>query len=419
MTAPPSTPGRDALSGKRILLGVSGGIAVYKAAELARLLVKRGAVVSVVMTEAAQRFVTPLTFEALTGNPVGTALWETRGQGERREIHHTEAGRHADCIVIAPATADFIARMAAGLAGDLLGSILLASRAPVLVCPSMNMEMLAHPATQRNLATVSGFAGHVVLEPAAGELACGVVGPGRLPEPTEIVHHIARLLSPQDLAGRRLLISAGATREYFDPVRFLSNPSTGRMGFALAEAAWLRGALVTLVCGHTELTPPEFVPAVRVDSAAEMAEAVRARIPASDALIMAAAVSDWTATEKAPQKQKKRGSTSTLELVATEDILHATQHMGPAVRVGFAAETDAVVEHALEKMARKGLHAIVANRVSGTELSTGFGSATNAGILLRADRELPQELPLESKLGFAHRVLDVVAELLAARGAPR
>lgn len=412
------------LAKKRVLLGVTGGIAAYKSAELARLLIKAGARVSVVMTEAATRFVGPLTFEALTGQPVGLSLWQTAeasglGSGlespaSARQIHHTEASRHADLIVIAPATADTLARMAQGRADDLLTSILLASKRPTLVAPAMNNEMWSHPATQRNIEFLRTWPHITLVEPASGELACGVVGPGRLPEPAELVRWAERVLIPQDLAGMRVVVTAGPTREYADPVRFWSNPSTGRMGFALADAAWKRGADVQLIHGTVDLTVPAGVRGQWADSAEQMKLAVERAIADADALVMAAAVADWRPAHVSAEKQKKDpqgdGVPMSLSLERTADILAATRDRGPRIRIGFAAETTSLVEHARAKLQAKNLDVIVANAVSRGASATGFGAPSNAGWILRRDGS-KEEVPLMDKAAFAHRVLDEVARL--------
>ncbi len=405
------------LQNRQILLGITGGIAAYKAAELARNLVRAGADVHVVMTESATRFITPLTLEALTGNPVGTSLWSTRAGAEQdsREIHHTEAGRHADAIVIAPATANFIGRTAHGLADDLLSSILLASNCPVLLAPAMNAEMWKNPLVQRNLETLQSLDRYHTVGPGVGELACRVTGPGRLAEPREILESLERVLrdqsSTRDLEGHRIVVTAGPTREHIDPVRFLSNPSTGRMGFALANAAAQRGAAVTLVHGPVDGDIAPSIERVPVISAEEMLQAVETALEGADVLVMAAAVADWRPTLSAEHKQKKSEGPLALEMVRTPDILQETAGWPGLMRVGFAAETQDLLEHARDKLERKKLDILIANLVGPSAEGTGFGTETNGGwILTNQGRET--ELPLLSKSAFADQILDSILSKL-------
>ena len=405
------------LQNRQILLGITGGIAAYKAADLARHLVRAGADVHVVMTESATRFVTPLTLEALTGNPVGTSLWDTTEGAEEgaREIHHTEAGRHADCIVIAPATANFIGRTANGLADDLLSSILLASRCPVLLAPAMNAEMWKNPLVAKNLETLTALDRYHTVGPGVGELACRVTGPGRLAEPAEIVDALRAVLrkhaEERDLEGRRIVVTAGPTREHIDPVRFLSNPSTGRMGFALANAAARRGAEVTLLHGPVQGEIAARVKPVPILSAEDMLAAVQGSLEGADVLIMAAAVADWRPSVSADQKQKKTSGPLALEMVRTPDILQETVQAPGVLRVGFAAETEDLLVHAREKLARKSLDLLVANEVGPAAEGTGFGTPTNGGWILNAQGQ-ETEVPLVTKADFAERVLDAIRERL-------
>jgi phosphopantothenoylcysteine decarboxylase/phosphopantothenate--cysteine ligase len=409
------------LRNRHILLGITGGIAAYKAADLARHLVRGGADVHVVMTEAATRFVTPLTLEALTGNPVGTSLWDTSEGAEEgsREIHHTEAGRHADCIVVAPATANFNGRTAHGLADDLLSSILLASSCPVLLAPAMNAEMWKNPLVAVNLETLRALDRYHVVGPTTGELACRVTGPGRLSEPADIVDALVGVLrdqaSARDLEGNRVVVTAGPTREHIDPVRFLSNPSTGRMGIALANAAAQRGAAVTLIHGpvHGDIAPS--IECVPVISAADMLEAVAGALEGADVLIMAAAVADWRPSVSTSHKQKKTEGPLALEMVRTPDILEQTAHASGVLRVGFAAETEDLLVHARDKLQRKGLDLLVANEVGPGALSTGFGTATNGGWILSSEGA-ETEIPVISKAAFADRVLDAIHARLQGAG---
>lgn len=398
------------LPGKRILLGVTGGIAAYKAAELLRLLITAGAQVQVVMTAGAQQFVTPLTFQALSGEPVRTELFGPKAE----PLEHISLGQSVDVIVIAPATANCIGKMAAGIADDLLTTVILAATRPVLVCPAMNVKMYENPVVQENLARLRQRGFHV-LEPANGAMACGAYGPGRLPEPLDIVAALARLLSPQDFAGRRILVSAGPTHEDLDPVRFLTNRSTGKMGYAMAAVAQRRGAEVDLVSGPTALPAPWGVCRHLVRSALEMQTALESLFSQCDALIMSAAVSDYRPAGLAEQKIKRGAAEILVKLTHNPDIvagLGARRHQHQ-VLIGFAAETQDLLAHAAAKLQRKGLDLIVANDVSAPD--AGFAVDTNQVTLL--DREGGVEvLPLLSKEEVADRILDRVAALLATRG---
>ena len=394
---------------KRILLGVSGGIAGYKAAELARRLTAAGAQVKVVMTAAAEQFVGPLTFAGLTGQPVSRSLW-----GDKvNPMEHIFLGQQVDAIVIAPATANFIGKVASGIGDDLLTTIMLAATRPVLVCPAMNCEMWANPAVQENVTRLESR-GIEIMMPAAGELACGASGSGRLPEPETIVEALARLVSPQDLAGRRLLVTAGPTHEDLDPVRFLTNRSSGKMGYAVARVARRRGAAVTLVSGPTALADPYGVEVVRVRSAEEMLSEVKGRFPGVDALIMAAAVGDYRAEKLSERKLKRGAPAQQISLVQNPDIL---KQMAPLkkhqVVVGFAAETDNLVTEAERKLREKNLDLIVANEVNRPD--SGFAVDTNVVTLVFRREEAPQPLPLLSKEEVAEKILDWVAGKIADR----
>jgi phosphopantothenoylcysteine decarboxylase/phosphopantothenate--cysteine ligase len=322
-------------TGKRILLGVTGGIAAYKAAELARRFICAGAQVKVVMTAAAREFVAPLTFQALTGEKVATAMFGPQAE----PLEHVSLGQEVDAIVVAPATANLIGKLAAGIGDDLLTTILLAATRPVLLCPAMNVEMWRNPVVQENLARLKAR-GLQVMEPAAGELACGAVGLGRLPEPEVIVEAAARLVSRQDFAGRKVLVTAGPTHEDCDPVRFLTNRSSGKMGYALARVAWRRGAEVGLVSGPSALSAPYGVERLWVRSAQEMLAAVKERFPAADALLMAAAVGDYRPVNCELKKIKRGRGEAQLQLIQNPDILREiSQIKQRQVVVGFAAET--------------------------------------------------------------------------------
>ncbi len=395
-------------SGKRVLLCVGGGIAAYKTAEVVRRLGACGADVQVAMTPAACEFITPLTLQTLSHHRVAVDLFSSTDEAT---IGHISIAESADVVLVAPATADLIARMAHGLANDIVTTALLATRAPVVVAPAMNSHMLAHPATVRNLEILTGF-GHRLVASDSGELACGYEGPGRLPDPDALLAEVAAALCAKDLGGVRVLVSAGPTREALDPVRYLSNRSSGRMGYAVAAAAWRRGAEVTLVSGPTALARPRGVTCVDVNSAAEMKEALESRTGASEIVVMVAAVADYRPTARASSKIKKSaGAGLTLVLEENDDILAALAKIaGPRVVVGFAAETDDVVRHARDKMVRKGLDLIVANDV--TKPGAGFDTETNAAVLLGADGN-QEETGLITKDELADRILD---RAIALRG---
>ena len=396
-------------------LGVAGGIAAYKAVEVLRGLQRAGCEVRVGMTKRACEFVTPLTFRALSGAHV---VVDDYAADNPDPIAHITFSQSVELFVVAPATADIIAKFAAGVADDFLTSTYLASHAPVLVAPAMNTTMLMHPATQRNLARLRAD-GVRFVEPDAGEMACGTVGPGRLSEPELIVAAALDILRgggarARDLAGERVLVTTGATREELDPVRFISNRSSGRMGFAVAEAARARGAEVTVVAGATTSAPPSGVRVVRALSAEEMRAAVMREVGGATVFVAAAAVADYRPAARAGRKLKKSKDALTIELEPTPDILAevAAARGDGLLVVGFAAETDRVVEHARDKLRRKGLDAIVANDL--TREGAGFDTETNAVTLLARDREDARALPLMSKLEAAHHILDEVVRLRRA-----
>ena len=403
----------NSLEGKRILLGITGGIAAYKTPNLVRLLVKAGAEVQVVLTESAQKFVSPLALEVVSGRAVGTSLWDTLPNNDGNEIAHTESGRHADAILVAPATAHFLARTVTGMAGDLLDNILLASRCPVLLAPSMNEWMYENQIVQGHLQTLGEMERFSIIEPEAGHLACNVVGKGRLPELESIVARLGSLFSERTLSGEHLIITAGPTREYLDPARFLSNPSTGKMGFALARAALARGAEVTLIHGPVELSSPTGAKSIAVNSAEEMMSAVSASLPDASALIMAAAVADWSPKHQNPEKEEKVGETRTIEMIRTPDILMGTKGIGSCVRVGFAAQTHNLRDNAVRKLERKGLDFIVANPIGSAH--AGFGAETNEGMIItKGGKETV--VSSCSKTSFAETILDEL-EVHLKRGA--
>ena len=394
------------MKGRKVIVGVTGGIAAYKAAELVRLLVKEGAVTRVAMTRHATKFVTPLTLETLSGNRVVADMWDP----ETRPLDHITWGQESDLIILAPATANFIGKMAHGIGDDFLSTVVIAATARVLVCPSMNTQMYLSQAVQENLRILRAR-GYTIMEPGSGELACHTEGPGRLPEPEDIVEEARRLLSRQDLSGLRILVTAGATLEPLDPVRYMSNRSSGKMGYALARAASMRGAKVTLVSGPTALKPPRDVALSRVKTAEEMRRAVLAECQQYDVIIKAAAVLDWRPKETAAHKIKKGSGVQTLELVENPDILAelgCSRGNRRCVLVGFAAETQDLVANAQEKLKKKNLDLIVVNDVSRED--AGFEADTNAVKIVYRDGPM-EELPLMPKQEVADQLLDRVKVL--------
>ncbi len=395
--------------GRRVLLGVSGGIASYKSAWLARLLSKAGAEVDVVLTRGATEFITPITFQALTGRTVHTDIFAPNAA-----LAHIHLARDAHAVVVAPATADLMARAAHGQADDMLTACLLATQAPVLFVPAMNDRMWAHPQTARNAAHLREL-GYRVLDPEVGMLAAGEgTGAGRMPEPEVICAYVGRLLEEQTLAGKRVLVTAGPTREAVDPVRFISNRSSGRMGVAIAASAWRRGANVTLIAGPLEVPIPVGVTHFPVETTEQMADAVRYALAETDALIMAAAPADFRAAETAPSKIKKSHAPASISLAVTPDILTETRNArrSNAVIVGFALETENAVSAGREKQDAKGLDLVVVN--DATEPGAGFGLDTNRVTILGEDGRA-DELPLMSKEEVADALLDRVQNLLNGR----
>ena len=385
---------------KNIILGVSGGIAAYKSVELLRLLVKQGASVRVMMTKNAQWFVGPLTFEALSGQPVCTDLFEKNDDASIRHIQWAEA---ADAVVIAPATANIIGKLSGGIADDALSTFMLAVTCPVIVCPSMNTHMFESRAVQRNLETLRAD-GHFIIDPESGTLACGTTGPGRLPEPEDIVDRIAYYLSTKDLKDKKILVTSGPTRESVDPVRFISNPSSGKMGLAVARAAEYRGGEVTLITGPTHLPDPNNVKIIRIQTAREMAQAVFENMEHSDIIIKTAAVSDYRPKDPATQKIKKEKGELVLYLERTQDILKEIgMRKKDQILVGFAAETENLEQHAETKRVEKNLDIIVGNIVG--EPSSGFGADTNKVTLFYKDGT-QEPLPVMEKDAVAHILLD-------------
>jgi phosphopantothenoylcysteine decarboxylase/phosphopantothenate--cysteine ligase len=406
-----------ALAGAHIVLCVGGGIAAYKAAELARMLDKAGAQVHVAMTPQAQKFVTAMTFQALTRRPVFTDLWSLT---EEASIGHIQLADRADLIIVAPATANVISRMANGMANDAVTAMVLASRAPVLLAPSMNVNMWNHPLTRANLQKLVDVAKYKVVGPGDGFLACRWTGPGRLAEPEDIVEAAATLLSTQDLAGKRLVVSAGPTYEAIDPVRFVGNRSSGKMGIALAAAAKRRGAEVTLILGPSAVPPPIGVTTNHVETAAQLQWALEnASKTGPDAIIMTAAVADYRPAREAKEKLKRGdlGAKTQIDLIANPDLLaelgKARKGKAPLL-VGFAAETENVIDNARKKLATKKCDLVVANDVS--EPNAGFAVDTNHVQLVDKDEVI--DVPPAAKTEVAHRILDKVVAMLGERAAP-
>ena len=398
------------LSSKNILVGISGGIAAYKSAELIRLFKKADANVRVCMTDGAKEFITPLTLQALSGNPVHSTLLDPEAEAG---MGHIELARWADLLVIAPATADLMARMRAGMANDLLTTLVLASNAPIHIAPAMNQQMWAHPATQDNVAELAKR--HNILGPAAGEQACGDVGYGRMLEPQEIFDEVIKSLDAlelsntpeQQLLGKKVLITAGPTREPLDPVRYLTNRSSGKMGYAIAEAAAVMGAQVVLVSGPTQLSVSDKIKRIDIETAEQMLSAVSAEVKGCDIFIAAAAVADYRLKEIATKKMKKQGSGLHLELEQNPDILATTSIANPDLfSVGFAAETNDVIEYATAKLKRKQLNMIVANQVG---INKGFDKDSNQVDILTANGE-HITLPEMNKKQLAFDILDIICQ---------
>ena len=388
------------LKEKTVLLGVTGGIAAYKAAALASALVKQHAAVEVVMTRNATQFVTPLTFEQLTGRRV---MVDTFDRNFSHQVEHISLAERTDLVIIAPATANVCAKLAHGLADDMLTTTVLACRCPKLIAPAMNTNMYENPVTQDNLAILRRY-GWEVIEPASGRLACGAVGKGKLPEPEALLQHILRHLAmPKDLAGKTVLVTAGATQEALDPVRYLTNHSTGKMGCAIAEAAMLRGAEVILICGAVSAKLPPFVKVVNAVSAQDMFEAVAQYAPQSDYIFKAAAVADYTPADYCDDKMKKKDGDLSIPLKRTTDILAwlgANRRDGQVI-CGFSMETQNMVENSRAKLIKKNVDMVCANNLK--QEGAGFGVDTNIITLITKDEI--QELPLQSKLSTAHAIL--------------
>ncbi|MFB9141401.1 bifunctional phosphopantothenoylcysteine decarboxylase/phosphopantothenate--cysteine ligase CoaBC [Vibrio artabrorum] len=403
-----SSADQQGLAGKKILLGISGGIAAYKCAELTRRLIERGAQVQVVMTNAAKEFITPLTMQAVSGRPVSDSLLDPAAEAS---MGHIELAKWADLVLLAPATADLIARMTAGMGNDLLTTLVLATDAPVAVSPAMNQQMYRHPATQENIATLKRR-GCEIWGPAAGEQACGDVGMGRMLEPMQLVHRCEDFFQPKPLTGRSVLITAGPTREAIDPVRYITNHSSGKMGYALAEAAAKQGAMVTLISGPVTLATPNKVNRIDVDSAQQMFDVVSAHAAQHDIFISCAAVADYRPETIAGQKLKKVDGKDdmTIQMVKNPDIVASVASMNEdrPYTVGFAAETQDVEKYARGKLERKNLDMICANDVSVE--GQGFNSSRNQLHLYWKDGD--KSLPLESKYTLSLQILDQIQQLI-------
>ncbi len=388
------------LRGKTVLLGVTGGIAAYKAAALASALVKQHAAVEVVMTENATKFVTPLTFEQLTGR---RTMVDTFDRNFSHQVEHISLAERTDLVIVAPATANVCAKLAHGLADDMLSTTILACRCPKLIAPAMNTNMYENPVTQDNLEILRRY-GWEVIDPASGRLACGAVGKGKMPEPEDLVQHILRHLAlPHDFAGKKVLITAGPTQESIDPVRYITNHSTGKMGYALAKMAMLRGAEVTLISGPVSITPPPFVKVVNIRSAEEMFDAVAEYAPSADFIFKAAAVADYTPAQCADNKIKKKDGDMAIPLRRTQDILaYLGQHRREGqIICGFSMETENMLENSRLKLSKKNVDMICANNLK--VAGAGFGVDTNVMTLITKDEII--ELPLQSKQSVANAIL--------------
>ncbi len=388
------------LKNKKIILGITGGIAAYKAAELTRTLVKKGALVKVIMTRNAREFITPLTMQTLSNNPVYTEMFALV---ENSGIGHISLADFAELVIIAPATANIIGKVAGGLADDLLSTTVMATRAPVIFCPAMNTNMYANEIVRANIVKLA-YEGYHFVEPASGELACGTWGSGRLAEIEDIVDEAEFILAGKDLAGEKVLVTAGPTREPFDPVRFISNYSSGKMGYAIAAAARRRGAEVTLVSGPCSLAAPRGVKCIAVSSAVEMRNAVIENMPDSSIIIKAAAVADYRPSQASASKIKKKKGPLSIDLDRNPDIIEEIgRSKGDKILVGFAMETDNLIENAMGKLAAKNMDLIVANDLSRPD--AGFQADTNLVKIIDAEGSI-DELPLLDKTEVADRILD-------------
>ncbi|MBN1380685.1 MAG: bifunctional phosphopantothenoylcysteine decarboxylase/phosphopantothenate--cysteine ligase CoaBC [Deltaproteobacteria bacterium] len=397
------------LNEKHILIGITGGIAAYKTAELTRELVKKGASVKVIMTKNATEFITPLTLQTLSRHPVYMDMYSLSGDFS---ISHISLAQEADLVVIAPATANVIGKIAVGIADDLLTTSVMATRAPVLICPSMNTQMYENPIVQGNLEKLAAQ-GYLIVDPSHGELACGVEGPGRLPDVSEIVDVVETILTPKDLTGEHVLVTAGPTQEAFDPVRFITNHSSGKMGYAVAVMARRRGADVTLISGPTTLAAPRGVRCVSVKSAREMRDAVMEHLEKATVVIKAAAVADYRPASRSDSKIKKSEGTLNMSLERNPDIIaEIGKNKGQRVLIGFAMETDNLFENAAEKLTRKNMDLIIANDLN----QEGAGFQTDTNVITMLDPNGGKEtLPLMDKMDVADRILDRVKKIIEKR----
>ncbi|MBQ8317877.1 MAG: bifunctional phosphopantothenoylcysteine decarboxylase/phosphopantothenate--cysteine ligase CoaBC [Lachnospiraceae bacterium] len=394
------------LTGKRIVLGISGGIAAYKMANVASMLVKLNADVHVVMTEAATHFITPQTFEVLTKNKCHI---DTFGRDEDIHVPHVTLATTADAFLIAPATADIIGKIANGIADDMLSTTVLPATCPVIIAPSMNVHMYENRIVQDNIAKLKSY-GYEIIDAESGYLACGDTGKGKLPKEEVLVEHILRACAKEkDMEGINILITAGATQESIDPVRYITNHSTGKMGYAFARMAMLRGANVTLVTGETSITPPMFVEVVNIKSAKEMYDQVTARAPKMDAIVKAAAVADYRPVNVSDQKIKKKDGDMNIYLERTDDILGyiGANRSDKQVICGFSMETENMLENSRAKLAKKNVDMIVANNLK--QAGAGFGTETNVVTIITADEEI--ELPMMSKEAVADKILDKMGDV--------
>lgn len=389
---------------KNIIVGVTGGIAAYKSCELVRGLVKKEASVQVVMTKNATEFITPLTLQTLSGNKVAINTFDLEWESE---IGHITLADNADLVVVAPATASFIGKVGNGIADSLLTTVILATKAPIILCPAMNVNMYNNPAVQENIKKLKGYE-IIVMEPGVGDLACGWEGKGRLPEIDIILGEIEKTLTPDDMSKEKVLVTAGATREFIDSVRYISNPSSGKMGYALAKEAANRGAEVVLVSGKSNLCPIPGVKTINIETSEEMYKSVMEHLDWSTVVVKAAAVGDYTPVKKENGKIKKEDKNRTLELKRTQDILKEIgKNKNDRIVIGFAAETDNLIKNAQEKLKKKNADLIVANDVSRS--GAGFEEDTNIAHLIYGDSA--EELPLMSKSLLAQKILDKISDI--------
>lgn len=390
------------LKDKKIIVGVTGSIAAYKSCELVRNLIKKEAEVQVVMTKNASRFITPLTLQTLSGKRVANDAFDLEWESKIGHIHLADS---SDLIVVAPASASFIGKLANGITDNLLTTVIIASKAKIIICPAMNVNMYRNSIVSENIRKLEN-AGYMIVEPYEGDLACGWEGKGRLADIEDISIEVEKELSPKDLKGKKILITAGATREFVDPVRFISNPSSGKMGYSIARAAWMRGSDVTLITGYAEIPPPYGINTIKVESADEMYKAVMSNMKGKDVIIKAAAVSDYKSAGKRTNKIKKSAKSITLELTKTKDILKEIgDNKNGTFLVGFAAESENITENSKKKLKNKNLDLIVANDIK--QEGAGFGSDTNIVRIISKDGK-KFDLPLMDKEKLGHEILNFV-----------